>query len=333
MIAAEVVKTILQDRVNNEPENEGIAFAPVNIALIKYWGKRDTELNLPITSSLSVSLNAKGSQTNIKLITAAEDLIILNKEKIANNSVFARRLIKYLDLFRFNSQWHFAITIATNVPIAAGLASSAAGFASIIMALNGLFNWQLSKRELSILARLGSGSACRSLWHGFVKWQRGELENGLDSFAEPLPYQWPELCIGLLIFSGKQKAISSRQAMEQTVKTSTLYSSWPQQVAQDMPLLEQAIKTKDFQLLGKNAESNALAMHATMLSSWPPIAYALPETVAAMQYIWQLRAEGRNIYFTQDAGPNLKLLFLQEDIDEIKRLFPALEIINIGAKL
>jgi len=95
-----------------------------------------------------------------------------------------------------------------------------------------------------------------------------------------------------------------------------------------MGLLKQAIKTKNLALLGGTAESNALSMHATMLSSWPAICYFLPETIAAMQQIWTARKEGLELYFTQDAGPNLKLMFVEKDKEQVKTLFPNLEIIK-----
>src|SRR5690606_6915553 len=153
----------------------------------------------------------------------------------------------------------------------AGLASSACGFASLVSALNDLLDWKLAKRDLSILARLGSGSAARSLWMGFVEWHAGVQADGMDSYADALPFEWPELCIGILALSDKEKPISSREAMQRTVSTSVLYNSWPKKVLQDMIIIKQALQVKNFSLLGGTAESNALTMHATMLSSWPPI--------------------------------------------------------------
>lgn len=216
-----------------------------------------------------------------------------------------------------------------DIPVAAGLASSACGFASLTLALNDLFDWQLPMHELSILARLGSGSAARSLWPGFVEWHAGQRVDGMDSFAEPLGFAWPELLIGILPLSNQEKSISSRQAMQQTVATSALYTNWPRKVAQDMVIIKQAIHAKNFALFAGTAESNALSMHATMLSSWPPICYFLPETIAAMHLIWKLRQEGLNLFFTEDAGPNLKLLFLQKDKQHLQDLFPSLDIIQL----
>jgi len=223
-----IVNNILHGKPTSAIKGKATAYAPTNIALCKYWGKRDLELNLPVTSSLSVALAGKGSKTTIEIHPPPTDLIILNNQQLSNQTSFVKRLQTYLDLFRPTQHTHFKITIDCNIPIAAGLASSACGFASMILALNNLFDWQLTTTELSLLARLGSGSACRSLWHGFVLWQRGELDNGMDSVAKPLDQQWPELRIGLLLVNQHKKSISSRDAMLQTVNTSPLYATWPE---------------------------------------------------------------------------------------------------------
>lgn len=310
-------------------QSKGLAYAPTNIALCKYWGKRDTELNLPVTSSLSVTLPDMGAMTTLECIEEAGDHVLLNQEPIETKTEFYRRIISFLDLFRPETPWRLKIDIKMNLPVAAGLASSASGFASLISALNDLCQWQLPQRALSILARLGSGSAARSLWPGFVEWHAGVQPDGMDSYAEKLPFEWPELCIGILCVSDQPKSISSRDAMQRTVNSSLLYRNWPQKVTQDMVIMRQALQTKNFPLLGGTAESNALTMHATMLSSWPPICYFLPETVEKMKQIWDLRQQGMPIYFTQDAGPNLKLLFLRDQLTAVKTQFPGIDVIHL----
>jgi len=323
----DVVEQILNHHSNRGPAKEfGQAFAPTNIALCKYWGKRNHEINLPITASLSMSLGDKGAHTLIREITAENDQIILNKQKINLTTDFGQRLGVYLDLFRPHPKQRYQIETEMNIPVAAGLASSACGFAALILALNDLYGWQLEPTALSILARLGSGSAARSLWQGFVEWRRGDAEDGMDSHGVLLPEQWPELRIGLHLLNKGQKPLSSREAMRRTVQTSRLYSAWPSQVEEDMNSLKQALAAKDFYHLGQVAEANALAMHATMMSAWPPVIYSQPETIAAMQVVWRVRAEGVNVFFTQDAGPNLKLLFLEANQAAIQSVFPDLQI-------
>lgn len=316
------------------PKNSSIqkesatAYAPANIALCKYWGKRDTELNLPFNSSVSISLADKGAETTITVINEKKDQIFLNGKVLSGEESFAKKISEFLNLFRQEENMYFKVETKLNIPVSAGLASSSCGFAALVTALNELMNWNLDERMLSILARLGSGSACRSLRDGFVEWQRGEREDGMDSYAYLLPQTWPELRIGLLILSEQQKYISSREAMKHTVETSPFYDCWLSKVNKDIQEIKHAITDKDFTLFGRVAESNALAMHATMQTSWPSINYFLPETIAAMQKAWKLRRAGLDLYFTQDAGPNLKLLFLAKDITAVEENFPKIEIIR-----
>lgn len=329
MKKVDVVKGILGERYLQSPINSfGTAFAPTNIALVKYWGKRNADINLPVTSSLSISLDDKGAKTAITRHDLKYDVISLNEKPVDKSSTFAIRLTEYLNLFRDGTQTYFDIRIQTNIPIAAGLASSACGFAALALSLNELYGWGLTPVELSILARIGSGSACRSIWNGFVEWQMGLRDDGMDSHGVLMDPQWPDMRIGLLIMQATEKSVSSREAMQRTVMTSPLYSNWPGKVQQDLALIKSAISSYDFELLGKTAESNAMTMHALMLSAWPPVSYALPETITAMQKIWGLRREGLNLYFTQDAGPNLKLLFLEKDSQHIQTYFPEIEIIK-----
>ncbi|HPA77928.1 MAG TPA: diphosphomevalonate decarboxylase [Kiritimatiellia bacterium] len=307
------------------PKECGQAYAPVNIALCKYWGKRDEMLNLPVTSSLSLSLPELGATTRISF-REGHDQLFLDGVEQSRDSVSARRVSKYLDLFRPDRSTFFHVESESTVPIAAGLASSASGFAALALALNDLFQWNLGLRDLSILARLGSGSAARSIYTGFVLWHAGTREDGMDSFAEPVDGEWPGLCMGLIMVSRREKAVSSRIAMKRTVDTSALYRAWPAKVESDLKNLRQAIEKKDFDLLGRTAESNALAMHATMMDSQPPVLYWMPETVEEIRKIWRLRDNGLPVYFTMDAGPNIKMLFMEKDASLIREHFPDMEI-------
>ena len=194
--------------VITQPLLQSSAFAPSNIALCKYWGKRSVELNLPVNSSLSISLGNKGAFTKVSLINHRQDLVLVNNHPTDPKDQFYVKLVKFLDLFREQlPDQHTAFKVDTyaNIPIAAGLASSACGFAALVKALDQLFGWNYSLKQLSILARLGSGSACRSIFNGFVKWHKGILADGTDSFAEPLEQSWTDLCIGLLIVSQHEK--------------------------------------------------------------------------------------------------------------------------------
>jgi len=318
----------------------GEAFAPSNIALCKYWGKRNAELNLPVNSSISVSLGKLGSRTVIKFAKNT-DRIFLNGKPAPKD--FSVRLSVYLDLFRTEGQF-FEVRTKNNIPTAAGLASSASGFAALVKALDELMGWGFNSRELSMLARLGSGSASRSLYDGFAIWHAGQRADGMDSYAEDINIEvpastvvkamadtrsvWKNLRVGILVVSKVRKKVGSTEGMNRTRETSELYGSWPQQAACDYDELRTAISAEDFPMLGKTAENNALAMHATMMAAWPPLCYWKPLSVSLMHKVWAVREKGMELYFTMDAGPNLKLLFLKENEAAVKKLFPKVQVVS-----
>lgn len=308
-------------------KTSGYGQADVNIALSKYWGKRQVALNLPTQSSLSITLPGLGTQTHIQPLDAPQDRIELNGQALKTDTPFAQRISRYLDGFR-PSQQAFLIQTINSVPTAAGLASSASGYAALALALNDLFDWQLDAKSLSILARMGSGSASRSIYSGFAIWHKGERDDGLDSYAQALNATWPSLCIGLIKINTQAKPIGSSAGMQHTVDTCPLYQAWPQQAEQQLKIIQNAIETQNFTQLGETAEHNALTMHATMIATWPPILYWQPESIQAMQTVWQLRQQGIEVYFTMDAGPNLKLLFEQHNRPAIERAFSQLETIQ-----
>ncbi len=324
----EIIATILAGKANLVRQEKGAVYAPANIALCKYWGKRDSILNLPMTPSLSISLAQKGSHFAFEAIDEKTDHLKLNGLAIEKQHDFYQRLFSFINLFRHKSEPRLKIDINSTIPIAAGLASSASGFASVIKGLNALYGWQLSCSELSLLARLGSGSACRSLWHGFVEWQHGSRDDGMDSLGVPLNIVWPQLRIGLLLASSDKKSISSREAMAITKQTSPLYSLWPEQVTTDLTMVKNALAEKDFAALGQASERNAIAMHATLLKATPAICYSNTKTAAWIQQVRRLREDNMPVYFTQDAGPNLKLLFLEDSTEDVLQLFPDVEIIQ-----
>ncbi len=324
MKKSDVVKEILAGR-RGSANPVGQAEAPANIALCKYWGKRNEELNLPITSSLSLTLDHVGARTEISQCSSG-DQIFLSGERLDSDHPFANRLSRYLDLFRQGDEG-YCVKTESSVPVAAGLASSASGFAATVKALDALYGWKLGSRELSILARLGSGSACRSLYSGFVEWHVGEREDGMDSYAEPLELQWPEIRLGWILVSTAHKPVGSREAMRRTRESSPLYQSWPAQVARDLAEIKAALSLRDFTRLGETVEANALAMHATMMAAQPAILYWLPDTVAVLHQVADARRQGVSVYATMDAGPNVKILYQARDQDRVVERFPQISFL------
>ncbi|QBG47450.1 diphosphomevalonate decarboxylase [Verrucomicrobia bacterium S94] len=323
-IQTQFVKNVLAGTETRLSER-GAAFAPANIALSKYWGKRNPELNLPVTSSLSVSLGDLGTKTEI--CVAAEDAVFLNGEAMGPETSFYKRTVDFLKLFPMVGM-HFEVRTQNSIPTAAGLASSASGFAALVLALNELAGWGLGRRMLSLIARLGSGSAARSVYSGFVQWYAGTDDDGSDSYAERIDAEWPELRVGILEVSNVHKPVGSREGMNRTVATSELYKRWPAQAAADLEAIRLAIREQDFPMLGKTAEHNALSMHATMLSAWPPLIYLQPESLEIIHRVQRLRGEGLELFLTIDAGPNIKLLFQASSEADVVSAFPGIQVVR-----
>ncbi|UZD90624.1 diphosphomevalonate decarboxylase [Cognatishimia activa] len=311
-----------------KPPVEFSAYAPSNIALSKYWGKRDAARNLPLNSSLSISLAEWGSHTTVRPSSDGRDHVSLNGETLSATSKFAIKALKFADLFRGGKDIPLVIDTRNTIPTAAGLASSASGFAALTRALCGAFGLDLSESEMSLIARIGSGSATRSFWHGFARWDKGEAEDGSDSFAQPLAYNWPEFRIAIVAVDVGPKSHSSRDGMNHTVATSPLFATWPDQAEADCKAIEQAVADQDFPVLGALAEANALAMHATMQAARPALSYLTSDSWAILERLWQARQDGLEAYATMDAGANVKLLFLQDSEVNVLSLFPEAQVID-----
>ena len=306
--------------VRLEPATRGEAYAPANIALAKYWGKRDRALNLPVNGSLSISLGALGTHTTVR--AADRDRITLNGTDAAPDSPLHRRTFAFIELWRRGAPQPLHVETTNTIPTAAGLASSASGFAALTRALARYWQLDLADSDLSAIARLGSGSAARSLWHGFVKWERGTRDDGRDSIAAPIASDWQELRIALVEIDGGAKKTASGAGMNHTTATSPLYAAWPETAAADLATIEAAIHARDFSALGSVAEANALAMHATILAARPALCYLQAQTLTTLHRLWQARAEGLEIYATIDAGPNVKILCRARDEAAVRAIFP-----------
>lgn len=290
------------------------AKANTNIALIKYWGKRDERLFLPMNSSLSITLDRFYTMTTVEFKRNLDiDIFLLNSKPAGEKE--SSRVSRFLDIIRklAGTNLHALVNSQNNVPTAAGFASSASGFAALAAAAANALNLKLRESELSVLARQGSGSACRSIYGGYVEWQKGEREDGKDSFANQILSEkdW-NISILSVVVTTKEKHVSSSEGMKRTVETSPFYDGWLNTVEEDLEIIKEAIKSRDFDTLGKTAESNALKMHGTMLGAQPPILYWQSGTLDVMHHIQSLRQSGVSAYFTIDAGPNVKVLCLPE---------------------
>ena len=250
--------------------NIGITRAHTNIALIKYWGKENKELFIPMNSSLSLTLEAFYTDTKVELTDAlTEDKFYLNGAK--QDEAATAKITRFLDLFRAETgdTRRARVESLNFVPTAAGLASSASAFAALAGAMNEATGLRMPAQQLSTYARRGSGSATRSLFGGFVEWNKGDSNE--NSMAIPVDDANFDIGMIIIVVSAAEKKISSRAGMELTVSTSPFYEGWVTSAATDLADIKQAIKDRDIHRIGSIAEFNGMKMHATMLASNPSI--------------------------------------------------------------
>lgn len=292
---------------------QATALAQPNIALVKYWGKRDAALNLPAAGSLSITLDALHTRTHVHFDEElATDDITLNGEVDAAQR---RKIGAFLDLFRACAGINTRAQVESNndFPTGAGLASSASGFAALAVAADHALDLHLPAQELSMLARRGSGSAARSIFGGFVEMAAGARDDGDDAVATPLlnASAWP-LRVVVAITSRKRKAVDSRTGMETSQRTSPYYRDWVATVPHDLAAARSAVQARDFAKLAEISEASCLAMHAVMLATRPALIYWNGATLDCIQCIRALQISGIAVFYTIDAGPQLKAVCLPD---------------------
>ena len=287
------------------------AIAHPNFALIKYWGKSDASNNLPDMSSISITIDTLFSTAKVSYdSTLKKDLWILNDiEQESLGQI--KPTMNYLKSFKPVKDF-CVIESTNNFPTAAGLASSASGVASIVVAINELFNLNLSEKELINAAILGSGSAPRSLYSGFVYLNKKNYscETILDS------NQWP-LKIIICQTSSDRKLVSSRDGMRISKSTSSYYKDWVNDQDNDIKKALKAIKMKDFDLLGEVSEDNCKKMHKVMETSSPPLIYRNATSHLCIQKIEEMKVNGIGIFYTIDAGPQVKIICKAQHADQV----------------
>ena len=265
-----------------------------NIALNKYWGKRNEELILPTKSSLAVNVAALTTTTTASFSSTSNHVITTawnNHDTAAQKSITT-----FLDLFkqRYGVTDFFTIKTENNFGQKSGLASSASGFAALTLAITQLCNLHLPEEELSILARQGSGSACRSLRGGFVLWHKGVADDGSDSFAQQLATAtfWPEFRVIIAVINEQEKVIGSRAGMAASVATAPGYAQWLNASAERLEDMIQALNRRDINELGRHTEADWHDMHNIMVTTTPSLNYWLPASHTLMQEIINLRTLG-----------------------------------------
>jgi len=301
-------------------KTEASAKAHSNIALIKYWGKREGELNLPAVGSISLTLQELFTISSLQFDSNLKaDIVEINGKKASLPET--ERVSRFLDHFRKLAKIDspFRVLSKNNFPTGAGLASSASAFASLALAANRATGLKLSKTQLSELSRIGSGSAARSIYGGFVEMSAGKRPDGSDAFALQLAKQdfW-DVRVLIAITSEEKKEIGSTTGMKHTATTSPYYKSWIVTNKPDLDEMRQAILQRDFHKLGELSEFSCLKMHSVMLSANPGLIYWNGATLNCIHTIRSLRKENIPVYFTIDAGPQVKALCLKDNLQKIQ---------------
>lgn len=280
------------------------AVAHANIALAKYWGKSERGDNLTAVPSLSLTLDALTTRSEVCFdASLTSDEVVLGGKILAEREL--ARVTELLDRVRKAAgESRFArIDSINNFPTAAGLASSASGFAALAMAARAAAGLPVSDRDASKLARQSSASAARSIFEGFA-----ELLQDTDA-AEPVaPNSHYDVCMLVAIVEQERKDVSSTGGMETTRLTSPYYRGWLEAAPALFQEVKDALLARDFERLAWGMERSTLLMHASMFGADPPIIYLKPTSVALIHAIRNRRAEGHPEAFTLDAGPNVKVL-------------------------
>ncbi len=304
------------------------AIANSNIALVKYWGKRDERKILPMNSSLSVTLDDLYTTTTVEFGPRYRmDRIRLGGRELKGEE--RSRVVKHLNLVRSLAgiTERARVESRNSFPTAAGLASSASGFCALSLAASAAAGVGLDAKNLSILSRLGSGSATRSVYGGFVEWQKGKKADGSDSCAVQLAGEthWKDFRMITTIVETARKKVSSRAGMRDTVKTSPLYPAWLETVEADLKAVRKGIRQRNWKVVGETAELNCLKMHATMMTTTPRVLYWVPATVEVLRAVAGWRAQGEKCWFTIDGGPNVKVMCRARDANRLARRLQGLK--------
>ena len=272
------------------------AIAHPNVALVKYWGKQPGTANIPATPSLSITLDAIATRTRVE--AATEDRVFINGSAVADAKVLGL-------IAQMREVWQLpplVVHSANDFPTGAGLASSASGCAALVTAIDHAFGLNLARAERSMWARRGSASAARSVFGGFVT-----LEAKADWAATPLLNKdaWP-LEVAVAITSDAAKRTPSTIGMESSRATSPFFDAWTSTAAEDFGAAQRAVLERRYDALADIAEHSCLKMHALMLSTRPALMYWNEATVAAMATVRRLREAGTPVFFSVDAGPQVK---------------------------
>lgn len=316
--------------------NKATAVAPSNIAFIKYWGrKKDPKLRLPENGSISMNLSNLLTTTTVEFSkTFKTDTIMFNGKK---ESLVENRVLEHIDRIRELAGINTRVKIVTenNFPTGTGLSSSASGFAALTVAGAKAAGLKLSEKEFSILARQGSGSACRSIPDGFVEWLDGDTSE--TSYADSLykPDYWDIVDVVAVTSTGKKDVPSSTG--HTLAQSSIFFPVRKSKMKEKISLCKKYLKEKKFQKLGELIEAEALELHAIYLTSTPSLIYLLPETLRVMQFVKKWRSDGLPVYFTLNTGQDIHVICEKKNAKKVAELLTKIDgvqktIINYPSK-
>ncbi|MBI4089629.1 MAG: diphosphomevalonate decarboxylase [Candidatus Levybacteria bacterium] len=291
------------------------AVAPSNIAFIKYWGKKDEVLRLPENGSISMNLSNLLTTTTVEFNTSfKEDEIIINNQKEPNDD---SRAIKHLDRVRKIAKIKQKAKVVTqnNFPTGTGLSSSASGFAALTLTAAKAAGLNLSEKELSILARQGSGSACRSIPDGFVEWLDGDTSERSYAISLYKPDYWDIVDV-VAVVSRNKKEVSTTEG-QKLAKSSPFFPVRLKNIKEKIKLIKKYLAKKDFKNFGELVEGEALELHSIMLTSTPSLIYLLPGSLHVMHMVKRWRQEGLPVYFTVNTGQDIHLICQKKDAQEV----------------
>ncbi len=283
------------------------AFAHPNIALVKYWGKADPQRNIPAVGSISITLDTLTTKTSLEFDPGLDgDRFSLNGQPDAKG---LDRVRHCLELFRRRGAEipHACVESENNFPTAAGLASSASGFAALVVAVDRVAGTNLDRVELADMARQCSGSAARSLFGGYVELELASGGERTETRTLLQAGQWP-LEVVIAVTAIGPKAVGSTEGMALTERTSPYYRSWVETSETDLKDARAAIAALDFEALAEVSELSCLKMHAVALAARPGLLYWNGTTVDCIHQIRELRGRGTPVFFTVDAGPQVKAI-------------------------
>jgi len=307
--------------------------APINIAVIKYWGKSDEDLIIPLNDSISVTLDTNYMFTKTTASanpSFTEDTIILNNEEGSKDNIrFINCLTEVRKLASCSknaqtveqSKWKVAIVSENNFPTKAGLASSASGYACLVFTLAKLYGLDTDSSELSALARRGSGSACRSMFGGFVRWHKEE-----PCIAKPVApsNHWPELCCLVAVVSNRSKTVGSTEGMKRSSDTSLLLQHRVKNVVSlRIKAMEEAILQKDFVKFAELTMQDSNQFHAVCLDTYPPLFYMNSTSQAVIELVHQYNeiCQQVKVAYTFDAGSNAVLFMEKSELGRFGAVF------------